>query len=471
MNNFIEVDSTYRNRNLWPLSGQFEIPIAQTGNKDNKIDAIDPVCLSAPLTVFSPATTIPSLTLVLYSNISVGTVFKLSSLGSLSIVENFYKGLILKILDNVGGFKSLSRITSYNYLGANTVFPVLSYGAFIVDDFITNVINTDGIIVLNPSDFYDLNFPLIFVPNGASQFDAYQNYILYNHQRNSFSNVVSYDSIRKMLQLATIPNTWSLGDTYSIRKQLPFGGFDSLSNKNANVITVLTVDAISGFTPSLVTDYYKNFYILIYARGFLLGSDPYLYTSRILSYVNNAGILTFTVQNNLKLLTNTLPFYVVEILEFSYDNFNPFTYIGTLVQQATCYEFELINLILPNFTLSSGFGSKIAFYPFIYVELTNISSSTVYSKNMLQSNDPNAVKNLFKVPIYDVQDPDSTPFVRLLDCNMIQTIKFKPDDNLFFSVYLPNGDIFNTLLSETYSPQIPNFFSQVSALFRYKRII
>ena len=88
----------------------------------------------------------------------------------------------------------------------------------------------------------------------------------------------------------------------------------------------------------------------------------------------------------------------------------------------------------------------------------------------MYSNNPNAVKVIFKIPIYDVQDPESTPYVRLVSASMIQTIKFKPDDNLYFKVLLPNGDIFNTLLPESYSPEIPNANSQVSATFRFRRI-
>ena len=163
--------------------------------------------------------------------------------------------------------------------------------------------------------------------------------------------------------------------------------------------------------------------------------------------------------------------YTIEILPFSYDNAVPFSYNGTLVQQNICYEFELIELILPNFTLSTGFGSKIAFYPYIYAELSNVSSSGARLVNMMHSNNPNATRMLFKVPIYDVQDPESTPFVRLVSIGMTYTMKFKPDDNLYFKVLLPNGDVFNTILPEFYSPCTPNFEAQVSALFRYKAVI
>lgn len=52
---------------------------------------------------------------------------------------------------------------------------------------------------------------------------------------------------------------------------------------------------------------------------------------------------------------------------------------------------------------------------------------------------------------------------------MVHTMKFKPNDNLIFSVRLPNGDIFDTETPEYYSPSEPNFYTQVSALFRITR--
>ena len=193
---------------------------------------------------------------------------------------------------------------------------------------------------------------------------------------------------------------------------------------------------------------------------------------QIISYTNDGATAIFNVYppfsgTNLFATDNS---YTIEVEAFSYDNCNPFTYIGTLVQQQSCCEFELIDLTLPNFTLSSGEGSKIAFYPYVYVILSNVSSAGSHLKNILSSNNPNAVKVIFKVPIYDIQDPFSTPFVRLSGINMIQTIKFNLNDNLFFSVLLPNGDIFNTLLQETYSPQSANENSQLSAMFRVKRL-
>ena len=99
-----------------------------------------------------------------------------------------------------------------------------------------------------------------------------------------------------------------------------------------------------------------------------------------------------------------------------------------------------------------------------------MSSSGSRLTNIIHSNNPNATKMIFKLPIYDIQDPVTTPYVRLVSSDMVQIIKFKPNDNLYFKVMLPNGDIFNTLLPETYSPEIPNSDNQISATFRFTRV-
>ena len=52
INGFIDIDSTYRDRNTWPKSGEFEINISQSGTKQ-KGYALDPVCLSEPVVVWS----------------------------------------------------------------------------------------------------------------------------------------------------------------------------------------------------------------------------------------------------------------------------------------------------------------------------------------------------------------------------------------------------------------------------------
>lgn len=161
-----------------------------------------------------------------------------------------------------------------------------------------------------------------------------------------------------------------------------------------------------------------------------------------------------------------------QLLPFSYDGFNPFVYTGSRLsqQEQVCYSIELKNLILPNQVLDGGFGSLIPFYPYIYVQLQNISAPGSGLNNVLYSNNPNSTKMMFRVPITDVPNPVNSTFIKLDSRGVVQTLKFKPNDNLKFGVYLSDGTPFKTLLDDTPSPMKPNALVQISAIFAIRRL-
>ena len=72
--------------------------------------------------------------------------------------------------------------------------------------------------------------------------------------------------------------------------------------------------------------------------------------------------------------------------------------------------------------------------------------------------------------IDDVNNPGSTPFIKINSDGQSMTVKFKPNDNLRFSVHLPDGTVFDTVLSENPSPEPANPYSQLSAMFAIRRI-
>jgi hypothetical protein len=160
------------------------------------------------------------------------------------------------------------------------------------------------------------------------------------------------------------------------------------------------------------------------------------------------------------------------ILPFSYDNLNPFVFTGSQVSQqdVVCYEIELLNLILPNQTLSVAEGGLISYYPYVYVQLTNIDASGGRLKNIIYSNNPNATNMLFRAAVDDVPNPITSTFIKIDGDGAVQTIKFKPNDNLLFAVYMPDGEVFQTLEPEWLSPCIPNPKAQISAYFSIKRL-
>jgi hypothetical protein len=114
-------------------------------------------------------------------------------------------------------------------------------------------------------------------------------------------------------------------------------------------------------------------------------------------------------------------------------------------------------------------GARIAYYPFIYVELDNISTSSA-NKNAIYSNNPNASKAIFKVPITDLNHPSTTPFVKLTGNGMTQTLIFKSNTDMKITVRLPDGSIFKPETSENPVGKTPNPMIQLSALFGMTRI-
>ena len=163
--------------------------------------------------------------------------------------------------------------------------------------------------------------------------------------------------------------------------------------------------------------------------------------------------------------------YDWEILPFNKDSVNPLNYTGSLVseQQMVCYELKVANLILPNEYLRSGFGGLIAFYPYVYVEITNESAASGHERGLIYSNNPNAVTATFRLALNDINKPIVTKFVKQKG-DMTQTIKFKPTDNLKFRVFFGNGDTFTTITPDNIPPSMVNPLLQICGLFEIKRL-
>jgi hypothetical protein len=160
-------------------------------------------------------------------------------------------------------------------------------------------------------------------------------------------------------------------------------------------------------------------------------------------------------------------------LIFSYDNLNPFTFSGNTVaqQEMVSYEITLVNLILPNAALAvGGLGSRVIFYPYLYLEISNVSATSSGSTDSMYSNNPNASKALFRVIISDTTEPITSAFTNL-NSYMKQTVKFKPNDTLFIKITLSSGEVFETTLVEMFSPHPPNALAQISGMLGITRIV
>jgi len=171
-------------------------------------------------------------------------------------------------------------------------------------------------------------------------------------------------------------------------------------------------------------------------------------------------------------LYNSITGNWIQLLTFDRDNDQPLNYTGSTVSQnqTVCYEVELISLILPNLPLDNTIGGLIAFYPYLYVELSNRTAPSAGTKGILYSNNPNANRALFRVAIDDTPTPVISKFIKVDGDGAVQTIKFKPNDNLYLRVYLQNGTLFKTQENDTSPPSPPDPFVQISAEFSIKRL-
>jgi hypothetical protein len=246
---------------------------------------------------------------------------------------------------------------------------------------------------------------------------------------------------------------WEIGSVYTIRWRV---------RKSSNARSI-NFYAISGTLPSDTGNIFiTNDYTLIELNNLVFTGnyiDFYLYYSYPIQ-INDAYI----EWDYLEIVQET----TINITDFDHDSYSPLDYIGTTVSlnDTVCYEVSLESLTLPNLLLKTG--SKISFYPFVYVELSNATSPNTASNELIYSNNPNSNKAIFVVPVGLRVNPNTGTFLTLYS-DMKQYIKFKPNDNLVFSVYLPDGSPFNTFIEDTFPPYEPDSRIQIEVVFEITR--
>ncbi len=154
-----------------------------------------------------------------------------------------------------------------------------------------------------------------------------------------------------------------------------------------------------------------------------------------------------------------------EILPFSRENSSGLLYAGTLsIAQSHCYEIKLLHLVVPKQLLNVQGGGLAENFPYLYVTLTNENEN---SSGALYTNNPNAIRAVFKVPINLYSG--ITSFYTLKDSKATQTVKFKPFDTIRITVTMPNGEILRFVQADNISPVEPNPMLQINYLFSLRR--
>lgn len=453
---YLEINSTYRNRNLWPLPGNFEVLISQTG-QHSAATAEDPVAKSTPTVTFTSnlfiADTAGSTTLT-GTVISAGvgatnsqtTIVFSTPPNDLHTTKNYYRHAVLRSSGNPLAF---ARITEYKYLRNDK-------GQVTVDQPIPLLVG-DVITIVDPTDITDPSNALFFVPTGGTNQEQYFGRILFNESLGQFRTINGYDSATGLLTVGGAPVVgWLPTHNYSIRKEIP----NVVTTAAAGSTTSSVILAGGGIA---ITDAYKGWFVRVLETTYSnISIPPQGEVRRIITY---DGPTTTAIVSPPFLGAPTG--LTIEILPFSYDNFNPFVYTGSHQHEMVAYQIKLLSLVIPNQILSVGSGGQIAFYPYVYVELTALEAPV---SNVIYSNNPNATKMLFRASIDDIQNLQNSTFLSLDGDKMKQIIRFKVETNFRFRVILSNGEIFTTILNEIFSPSEPNPLVQISALFELMRL-
>jgi hypothetical protein len=105
---YLEISSNYRNRTIWPLASEFEIPISQTGVQSMNT-ALDPISLAMPIFSWTSNNLIVGGTSQILNatvesinpikNSSDKMTFVITTLSDVQQLRNYYNSLV--ILDKI----------------------------------------------------------------------------------------------------------------------------------------------------------------------------------------------------------------------------------------------------------------------------------------------------------------------------------------------------------------------------------
>lgn len=433
---YIELNSTYRNRNLYSNPAQFEVNVSNSGQKDSGITAYDPLCNAQPIESFQTG----------IIEAETGTMGGVPSAPILTGITTSYSLVGSMIQDDTTTEQSI--ITSYNsFTNQIEVEPQFSDAWTVGDSFSFIDLSTDSNI--------------FFAGGPSGPEDKYVGQLLYNITTQQYRTITSYkDNILTVDSDFTgrgATDEYQIQSTRHITTDTVGGGGTIASGAVTNTTVTLAASA-----SSIDNFYVGNFIRLIED----LNKPPFgpEVSAVITSYNGTTKVATVAYMNLTSFDTSATLLYF--IFPFTSDNASFLNYVGFEENRRVLYRISLNSLILPNQTLDNTNGGRIVNYPYVYVVFKNKSGGTT---SLINSNNPNSRRAVFRVSINDVPDPTLASFIKL-ESDMVNIYEFNPYEDISFEVYLSDGTLFKTVMDDTISPELPNQAIQISANFALERI-
>jgi len=432
---YYEIDSTYRNRNLYPQQGFFGVRVGNMNRFLSGINATDPIIDSYGIVTFvgDSVTTAGTFT--------GGTPLNPILDNTASSIDGFYIGAFLtntttsqsEIITDYEGYTR--RVTLSSPFGIP--FSV-----------------TDSYSITDISDNQN-----IFLQDGPLILNSFSGLYLYDQNIDESRLISSYNAEIKLITLTTaFSGAWNINNTYKIIKSLP-------TSVGLLPGAVLATSCQLAATEPIITGYYKGYYIY-FTSGPLVGVLPLLITA----YDGPTQTVTFTPS-----VTPTGFFPITyEILAFSRNNETPLN-SNSQLDPYSFYEIKLLDLVVPNcplivnmFDANNTTSGCITDFPYVYVGIDNQGNSR--HNSVINSNNPNSPNAVFRCIIDDISQFADSSFVKL-KCYMKHILRINLNEDLIFRVLLPSGMVFQTLEKDTTSPLPPNPQLQISAAFQIKEYL
>jgi len=462
---YLSFESQFRNRNLWPFPGEFEILVTQPGTQFEVLNTKDPVSLATPRISWTGNlfdVTNPGQTFV-PCNVATGT--ELGSLLTLTVIPiqapigtlqqryNYYNRALLK---NHAKTKQ-ARIKEFTYLGIGTT---LEYGLLKTEDNI-DLVNGDMIEIMEASSFEVPLNGVLFIPTGTFLDDDFVDYYICNESLSSSRKVSNYDTETSTINIEvdSIPLSpvWLTSHNFSIRAELP---------SYSRIPGAGTTDKIINLTGgSSIKDDYTGSFIRVLATLYqpTFSNAAETEIRRIVAYDSVTKLATVEPA-----FSQDPSGLTVEVLNFSYDNAQGYIYTGPLTVDSTPYAIKLLHLVIPNQVIQGSIGGKASLYPYLNVELSSVDLTNQY---LIMTNNPTANRVMFKVAMDNIVELNNTTFINCTSNDMVQVIRFNTNINYRLKVTLPNGQVFNPVRKDTTSPSPSDSLIQVSALFEMSKVL
>ncbi len=492
---YIQLSSAYRNREQYPNVGEFVVPLATTDKSvydgsyyaeafptyefaRGQANAIQPFLSSNNKTPY-----VANLLLTYYDNDST----------------KWYLGYAAARMDDLS-VENFRLVTDYDRTtGKLTLRNPLRNPPFVAN--ITPFVTQGTLIDASPGAFppYDGLGPTVSDSFNTQALDIYyrtpfagvnifDNYYVVAEQlpapgtgRPEYSTIYRYypevNTIATEFKMDPVLTAFC--NRYSVRKRLPIQKYFTVLSSPTQWQVEIT--PVTGFTAADYVGkmiYFPPSYIdspLVYpiVPSNQMTFPEYAYV--IQSFDPATNLVTLDRKVNDILYNQVGPEQVFvgreyEILPEPVTTSSPLKYSGSTVSQGNdvCYNVALVDLLLPNVTLTTG--ARIVEYPYVYVELRTDGNDFRVGENIITSNNPNARHALFNCAVTNIVDPAAATFVKIDASSMLQSIKFKPNSSLYFKVYLPDGTPFQPAQADNPSPLPANALLQVEATFALTRV-